>query len=63
MPRRSRHLLESCSLRASASSMSVAGKGGVADAHFADLGESGLQRRQQLGFQLTVDLVAACSPR
>ena len=35
---------------------SMAGKGGIADAHFADLGESGLQSRQQLRFHLTGDI-------
>ena len=36
----------------------VAGQLGVADAVFADLGEGGLQRRQQFGFQLAVQLIA-----
>ena len=35
---------------------SMAGKGGIADAHFADLGESGLQSRQKLRFHLTGDI-------
>ena len=34
----------------------MAGKGGIADAHFADLGESGLQSRQKLRFHLTGDI-------